>query len=148
MGQKDKNFIDYSTEELMDFIQSSRSLDTFLEGAGKNLANIRTCDYLNQLLAEHNLTKQSVIELANLERSTGYLVFSGQRNPKRDSLLRIAIAMQLTLSQTQRLLKIAQRGELYPKNRRDATIIYGIHHRLDLVDIEILLDEIGEKLLT
>ena len=132
----------------MDLIQSSRSLDTFLKDAGKNLSDFRTCDYLNQLLAEQHLTKQSVIELANLERSTGYLFFSGERNPKRNALIRIALAMQLSLCQTQRLLKIAQRGELYPKNRRDAAIIYGIHHRLDLVEVEILLDEIGERLLT
>jgi DNA-binding phage protein len=148
MGRKDRKFDGYSTEELMKLIQSSRSLDNFLEDAGENLTHIRTSDYLNQLLEELRLTKQAVIESANLERSTGYLIFSGQRNPKRDSLLRIAIAMQLTLTQTQRLLKIAQRGELYPKNRRDAAIIYGIHHRLDLIELEILLDEIDEKLLT
>ena len=148
MDQKCEKSDVFSTDELFELIQSSRSLETFYEDAGENLSGIRAYEYLAQLLDERNLMKQAVIEAANLERSTGYLIFSGQRNPKRDSLLRIALAMQLSLKQTQRLLKIAQRGELYPKNRRDAAIIYGIHHRLDLIEVEMLLDGIGEKLLT
>lgn len=135
-----------TTDELFALIQETRSLESYLDTAGTNLPPVMsTHAYLAQLLKEHKLTKRMVIQEAGLERSTGYMIFLGKRNPKRNTLLSIALAMQLTLAETQRLLKIAQRGELYPKNRRDAAIVYCVHHRLKPIDAGILLDQIGEE---
>ena len=146
-NQSSKKINSLTTNELLELIQDSRSLEGFYESAGTNIPNIRASAYLTQLLAHYGLTKQAVICAAGLDRSTGYTVFSGQRNPKRNTLLRIALAMRLTLQETQQLLRIAQRGELYPKNRRDAAIIYCIHQHLCPIDTELLLDQIGEELL-
>lgn len=136
-----------STDELLRMLKNSQSLDHFFDSQGGNLPNLSTPDYLAQLLEEHHLTKQQVIEQADLERSSGYQIFNGQRNPKRNALLRLALTMGLSINETQHLLKIAQRGELYLKNRRDAAIIYCIHHKLCLIDTELLLESIGEPLL-
>lgn len=134
-----------STDELFTLIQETRSLESYLDSTDASLPPVSTPAYLSQLLKEHKLTKRTVIQEAGLERSTGYMIFLGKRNPKRNTLLSIALAMQLTLQETQRLLKIAQRGELYPKSRRDAAIVYCIHHHLKPIDAGILLDQIGEE---
>lgn len=55
--------------------------------------------------------------------------------------------MHLTLDETQYLLKLALRGELYPRNRRDAALIYCIQHKLNLIDTELMLDQLGEEML-
>ncbi len=136
------------TEELLRLLKDTRSIEGFYQQTGESLSDLSTSEYLAQLMEQHGLQKQEVIEKANLERSSGYQIFSGRRNPKRDSLLRIALVMKLSLGETQRLLKIAQRGELYPKNRRDAAIVYCIHHGLNLIDTEMLLEGIGEPLLS
>ncbi len=133
-----------TTEQLLEWVRDARSLERFYEKAGDNLPNVTTSAYLAELLAARGLSRREVVEAANLERSSGYLIFAGKRNPKRDTLLRIALVMQLTPDETQRLLKIAQRGELYPKNRRDAAILFCIHHGMRLLDAELLLEEIGE----
>jgi DNA-binding phage protein len=135
----------FSTDELFTLIQETRSLESFLDTAGASVPPLNTQTYLMQMLREHKLTKRAVIQEAGLERSTGYMIFLGKRNPKRNTLLSLALAMRLTLQETQRLLKIAQRGELYPKNRRDAAIVYCIHHHLKPIDAGILLDQIGEE---
>ena len=134
-----------STDELFTLIQETRSLESYLDSTDASLPPVSTPAYLSQLLKEHKLTKRTVIQEAGLERSTGYMIFLGKRNPKRNTLLSIALAMQLTLQETQRLLKIAQRGELDPKSRRDAAIVYCIHHHLKPIDAGILLDQIGEE---
>ncbi len=134
----------FPTEELMKLLNQADSFEQFCRLHADKLADISTADYLTLLLSDHKMTKQQVIEQANLERSSGYQIFSGIRHPRRDTLLRIAIAMRLTLSETQRLLKVAQRGELYPKNRRDAAMIYCIEHRRDMIEAELLLQSIGE----
>lgn len=135
----------FSTDELFTLIRETHSLESFLDTAGASVPPLNTQTYLMQMLREHKLTKRAVIQEAGLERSTGYMIFLGKRNPKRNTLLSLALAMRLTLQETQRLLKIAQRGELYPKNRRDAAIVYCIHHHLKLIDAGILLDQIGEE---
>ncbi len=135
-----------STDELFTLIQETRSLESFLDAADANLPPMSTRAYLDQLLVKHKLSKQAVLKEAGLDRSTFYMIFLGKRNPKRNTLLIIALAMQLTLQETQRLLKIAQRGELYPKNRRDAAIVYCIHHHIKVIDAQVLLDQIGEEL--
>lgn len=104
-------------------------------------------DYLVLLLEHHQMTKQDVIRAANLERSNGYQIFSGYRTPRRNALIRIALGMHLTLDETQYLLKLALRGELYPRNRRDAALIYCIQHKLNLIDTELMLEQLGEEML-
>lgn len=44
-----------------------------------------------------------------------------------------------TLEQAQELLRIGGLAQLYPKNRRDAVIIYGLTHRLGLYAVNDLL---------
>jgi hypothetical protein len=55
--------------------------------------------------------------------------------------------MQLTVDETQRLLKIAQRGELYPRVKRDAAIIFCIQNKLTLYEMDDLLESVGESAL-
>ena len=136
-----------TTTALFALLEKSPSLETFFNDHGDELPSISLPDYLGFLLERHQMTKQAVIRAANLERSNGYQIFNGYRTPRRNALLRIALGMHLTLDETQYLLKIALRGELYPRNRRDAALIYCIQHRLNLIDTELMLEQLGEEML-
>jgi hypothetical protein len=136
-----------STTALFSLLETSPSLTTFLSEHEEDLPAPNVADYLCILLERYHLTKQAVIRAANLERSNGYQIFNGYRTPRRNALLRIALGMHLTLEETQYLLKIALRGELYPRTRRDAAIIYCIQHKFNLIDAEIMLEQLGEELL-
>ena len=71
----------------------------------------------------------------------GYQIFSGVRNPSRDSLISICIAMELSINETQEILKVASFAELYPKSKRDSIIINGISNQKSVAQInEILYD--------
>ncbi len=144
---KKENGKNANTEELLQMLQDTTSLHHFLDDHETDLLTVDLPQYLAMLLSRHQLTKQDVIHASNLDRSLGYQIFNGYRNPSRNALLCIAFGMHLMLPETQRLLKVAQRGELYPKNRRDAAIIFSILHHLDLIDVELLLDGIGEPCL-
>lgn len=45
------------------------------------------------------------------------------------------------------MLSIAQRAQLYPRNRFDAAIIFALEHEMTLEETNALLEEIGEELL-
>ncbi|MFR6495062.1 MAG: hypothetical protein ACLUOF_00475 [Ruminococcus sp.] len=47
--------------------------------------------------------------------------------------------MQLNLDETQTALRIAKLALLYPKDKRDSILIYGIEHGKSVMDINELL---------
>lgn len=137
-----------SVEGLFSHLEKSRSIQSFVESYKDSFDTLSTTDLLEQLLQQHNLTKQYVIRKANIERKFGYQIFNGIRNPRRNTLLRIALTMKLTLEETQYLLCISQRGELTIKRRRDAIFIFCLLNKVGLEDTEIILDELSEALLS
>ena len=68
--------------------------------------------------------------------------------PSRDRLLCICIALELSLEETQDLLKRASYAQLYLRIQRDAIISYGILHHMDLEEINQTLFAENEKTLS
>ena len=105
-------------------------------------------DYLQQLLDERGLLQSKVVAEARLNRTYGYEIFSGlKKNPARDKVLAIALAMGLTLTETNRVLQAANRNELYCKNRRDAIIIFALEHGYPLQRTNETLYVFGEQII-
>ena len=136
-----------STEELLQLLSKASTLEGFLDNHGDDILSLSTTDYLKAMLDCHNISRQNALKAANLDYSLGYQILNGYRNPRRNALLRLALGIGMTLDEAQRLLKIAQRGELYPKNRRDSAIIFCLQHRFSVIDTEIMLERIDEELL-
>ena len=107
------------TEELLDELLSTSSLDAYLEEHEPRALTLS--EYLQQLLDEKGLERSRVVRMANLNDTFGYQIFQGTRHPSRDKVLQIAFAMALTLRETNRALTAAGVSELYCKDRRAAT---------------------------
>ncbi|MBR3585180.1 MAG: XRE family transcriptional regulator, partial [Oscillospiraceae bacterium] len=63
-------------------------------------------------------------------------------------LLCICIAMELSVQETQTILKQCHEVSLYAKDRRDAIILFGLERKWNVSGIDDALFEAGEKLLT
>lgn len=103
--------------------------------------------FLTKKLAEKEIKKSEAIKRAQIDRTYGYQIFQGKRMPGRDHLLCLCVALSLNLYETQQALAIAQHGRLYPKNKRDALLIYGINQKHTVMELNDLLYEAGEELL-
>ena len=132
------------TEDLLKHIREL-NIDEFKKE--DNFDKIGIGDYLSNLLTSHDLQPKDIIINLNMDRSYTYQILGGRRNPTRNFLLRIAIFLKLPLEETQRMLSIAQRAQLYPRNRFDAAIIFALEHEMTLEETNALLEEIGEELL-
>lgn len=132
------------TEDLLKQIREL-NIDEFKKE--DNFDRIGIGDYLSNLLTSHDLQPKDIIINLNMDRSYTYQILGGRRNPTRNFLLRIAIFLKLPLEETQRMLSIAQRAQLYPRNRFDAAIIFALEHEMTLEETNALLEEIGEELL-
>lgn len=90
------------------------------------------------------LKRAAVIKAAGLNETFGYQIFKGERQGSRNKMLQLAFAMGLSLQETNRLLQAARVNELYPKDRRDAIIIFCLDKGYSLTEVECELYRFGE----
>ncbi len=143
---KENNREFQTTKELFQMIQQSPG--RFAKGMknGEEFNRPLTVpQYLEQLLEKYQMSISELITKTLLSKSFVYQIFSGERNPSRDILLRIAFAMHLTIDETQHLFLVGQKGALYPKVRRDAALMCCLEQRLSLDETEYFLKSIDEK---
>lgn len=122
----------HTTENLMARLEEACTLDGYLaelKASGKQ-APATLSAYLDTLLAAQPLTRPEVIREAGLNATFGYQVFQGTRRITRNNALLLSRALGYTLTQTQRLLALANQGRLAPQDPRDAVVIWCIRHGL------------------
>ena len=130
-----------STEELWHELMSANKVGDYLQQNQEELKSPDLGLYLRTLLAEKHLRRAKVIRAANLEMSYGYRLFDGSKlHPGRDKVLALAIGLQLTPEETDHLLKYAGLRGLYPRDRRDSIIQFGLQkgHNLTTINQTLL----------
>ncbi|MEA4919788.1 MAG: hypothetical protein VB078_02515 [Clostridiaceae bacterium] len=94
------------------------------------------CAYMDALILEKRLKRRGIFQKADIPQKYGYKLLSGESHTSnRDKLLRIFIAMNMTLKEIQRALALYDMPVLYPKRKRDAIIIIAINKGVSSVDI-------------
>lgn len=135
--------------------QITNELHTLLESMGLKdyddyiAANDITGDltiqsYFEEYMADHGLNKKDLVKNSLLDRTYGYQILSGLRQPSRDKILALCLSAGMSFHEIQRALEIAKAGILYPKDPRDAAIILCIHNQLyNVSDVNMYLDQKG-----
>lgn len=131
------------TDELLKELDNTSDINQYLSTNRDELIEQNVAKYLNELLEKkENLTKSKIIKSTSLSESYIYDIFRGEKsNPSRNKLLQITFAMSLDLETTQKLLKIAKVGILYPRIKRDSIIIFALNKNLDFFECENLLEQ-------
>lgn len=134
------------TEDLIQEITESTDIAQYLTENEKEFLDIPLHLYLKQLLSE---TEYSVSQITELSCKGEYIyqVFRGIKNPSRDVILSIALAMQLTCPKTNQLLRVARMSSLDARNRRDSVILFALNRKLSVPDTNDILYELGETCL-
>ena len=132
------------TRELIRIIEHAQTLAEAMEKSSKGPRAETFAENLTKIMAQKNLYPTQLGKIALLSRSFLYQLCNGERIPSRDIVLRLALALQLSVDDTQRLLRSAQRGALYPRLRRDAIIIFALSRGQTLFDTDEQLILYGE----
>ena len=81
----------------------------------------KTTDQLLKILQNSNDINSYLTDNdSNIQKNYGYQIFDGSKTPSRDKVIALALAMQLTLDEANRLLHLSNNGILYPKIKRDS----------------------------
>ena len=137
-----------STDELMNELLKANNISEYLKENSQYMVSDELSTYLNNIIAKKGLVKSEVIKKTEFSEVMGYQIFSGTRLPSRDSLICICVAMDMSLEETQAILKIAGFAALYPKTKRDSFIIKGISGKKTVARINEELYNCEEKTLT
>ena len=152
MGTKGKTFFggNYNymanTSALLSELIDKDDLKDFLEKHQKDFVNITPAEYLNTLAEKYEISMAEIARRANLGDYV-YKVFRGERNPSRDILICICLAINTSLDELQLLLRLAQFYTLDVKNERDAVILHGLKNNKSLLEINAMLYELKLELL-
>lgn len=139
-----------TTKELLDELNSIdtvASLTSFAENTVKYESDISFSTYIYHCLEKSGLTPAGLIEKTHIQRNYAYQILNGTKNPGRDKVIAICLALSLSLDETQRVLTIAGEPVLYPKNKRDSILIFSINKNLDVWETNDLLYQLHEKTL-
>lgn len=136
------------TQNLMEILKSNGDVKYILENNTDDFITQSLSESLTAILRQKGLSRARVIRNAMLNPIYGQQIFSGVRTPSRDKLLAIVFGLNLDLKETDILLKQHGYARLYPRNERDAVVIYGILHNLSILDVNTLLYENDFETLT
>lgn len=137
-----------STTELLNELKNFDSFKEY-EIINKNsMINKTLSQYLCDLLEEKHLKKSDVIRKGELNESYAYQMFSGVKStPSKDKLICLSIGMDLSVDETNSLLKLAGLSPLYPRIKRDSIIIINMNNKKSVVEINEELYNEGEETL-
>lgn len=139
---------DRVTNELEKELSSCAQLHTFLEKNQDQMKTGTLHERLRAITEEKGLSRAAVIGESGLNEIYAYQIFAGKRVPSRDKLLCLCFALALTAEEVQPLLRDCGYVPLYVKKRRDSIILFALLKRLSLSQVNELLYEEGEALLS
>lgn len=124
-------------ENALTKINNPNELNNFLKNL--NTSSIKFSDFFKELFYKKNLDVKSFIKEADISRASYYEIFNGTKVPNRDTILKIALVLEFTREDTDKALKLSNRGALYPKDPRDSVIIFGLKKGYSLMQVDLIL---------
>ena len=100
-------------------------------------------DFMRQKFREKRIPQKEIFIRADLDDRYGYKLISGEKQTQqRDTILRICLAAEFTLGETQEALILYGTAPLYEKIRRDTAFIVAFSCRIyDIHDVDAILRE-------
>lgn len=130
-----------TTDELNHEIKSATDIEDYLAQNKKHMLTCRLSEHLNMLLTQKGFSRADVVRSSMLGKTYVYQIFAGEKTPSRDKLIAIAFGMCLSDEETQEMLKLSGNRELYPRDERDALILFALQRNKSVFDVnELLID--------
>lgn len=128
------------TQKLLENLKNADDIKTFLDLHEQEFLSQTLTDYLNELMSYKHITVAKIAKNSGIGEYV-YKIFSGERRATRDVLISVAFGMELSIEETQLLLRIAKFAILDSREKRDSVIIYAISHNMTVFECDDLLSE-------
>lgn len=137
-----------STEELLNEIKQTKEIEKFIEKNNEEFSSQPLHELLCSIMERKKLKKSQVVARSGLNRVYAYQILQGKRVPSRDKLLALCFGLQISLDESNELLKAAGFSQLYARSKRDSLIIFALNGGKSVFAANELLFENGFEILT
>ena len=96
-------------------------------------------------MGRKNMTVDMLADFSCVNRNTVYKTLRGTMHPEKDTILRWAFVLEMTVENAQRMLKTASVGALSAHVRRELYLLNGLAKHYDLERMNRLLIDNGFK---
>ena len=136
------------TDELMKELKfKGTDINDYLENNPESFIEINIKEFWADVIKKTGLSKYDIINKADFSYNYFYEVISGRKIPSRDKVIRLAIAVHLSVDDCRKILRYCGYSELYPRIKRDSIIIYALSNEYSLDKTIELLNNAGEQIL-
>ena len=136
------------TEELMRILEKNQNIVEFVNSHDEEFSKITLPECLSWLLSQYDIKKSDVINRSGLNQIYAYQIFAGTKNPSRDKLIALMFGYMLSVDDGNMLLKSARLSNLYPRDKRDAVIIFGLNNKLSISGVDESLFDLGLEIIS
>lgn len=98
---------------------------------------------INPALGKKGISVAVAAELSGINKATLFKILGGSVQPKRNTLLRLALTLELDFSETQQLLKAGNVSLLSSSRLRDRVILVGLVNNDSIDEISKTLEKHG-----
>ena len=131
----------------MNELKNASDIEDFVNKNQNEMLDSSLSEYLRQLLEKYGLEKSDVFRRAKMTESNyGYELFrDDSKKASRDKLIQICVGFPLTIEETQEVLRYGKVRTLYPRDERDAYVLFAIKNGYDMAQLNDLLFAHGLK---
>ncbi|MBR3747217.1 MAG: hypothetical protein IKN27_09705 [Selenomonadaceae bacterium] len=126
------------TVQLENELRDADDVEKFCNANADNFRKFTLAEYLCRLLDEKKLSRAQVIKNSQLG-DYAYHFFAGRKKTSRKNILSLAVALNLSPKDANRLLYYAGHENLYVRNRWDSVIFFGLENHYGIEEINELL---------
>lgn len=136
-----------STHILMNELTCAADVRDFLADNTEEMLELRFAEYVESMMDKYQVTKSQLLKRAKLlTGSYRYEILRGEKDkPDRDIVIKLCFGFPLDIDDAQRLLRLAGVPPLYPRNQRDAYILFALKNGYDIDQTNDLLYENQEE---
>jgi len=104
--------------------------------------------FLAMLIINSGKPKTKIVADACISEPYLYNLLRGEKRPTRNSVIKLAFGLELTLETTQRFLMLAGYRNFYERHKRDALLKYAFLNNMNILEADTLLMEYGFSVMT
>lgn len=134
------------TDELLKELKFKKTdVQEYIENNPESFIEINLKEFWGEILESSSMSKSDIINKSDFSYVYFYDVIAGKKIPTSDKIIRLVLAMHLSLDQCQTALRYCGKSQLYPRIKRDSILIYAISHGYTVLQTQELLLKSGEK---
>ncbi|MCL2216867.1 MAG: hypothetical protein FWB91_07575 [Defluviitaleaceae bacterium] len=136
------------TDELSFELETSKNIHKYMETNEAEFDDKNFYSFLSVLISDSGKPKTRIVADSCISEPYLYNLLRGEKRPTRNSVIKLAFGLGLTLETTERLLMLAGHSSFYVRHKRDALLKHALQNNMTICEADNLLVGYGFSVMT